>query len=123
MVKILIAEDSDTELEFLKDVLKETGHELTVARDGLEAEQATKTNKFDLIILDVIMPGKNGFQLCRTLKRDPVQQEVPIILLTSKKESGDKYWGMKQGANEYITKPYNPADLLLTIRQHLGGQP
>ncbi len=121
MAKILIAEDSDTELAFLMEVLKETSHDLTVTRDGLEAETTAKAGNFDLIILDVIMPGKNGFQICRTLKKDPVYKNTPIILLTSKSENSDKFWGMKQGAEEYITKPYNPVDLLLAIRQHLGA--
>lgn len=120
MAKILIAEDSDTELAFLMEILKETNHEITVTRDGLEAEAAAKTGAFDLVILDVIMPGKNGFQVCRTLKKDP-KCTAPIILLTSKSENSDKFWGMKQGADEYITKPYNPVDLLLAIRQHIGA--
>lgn len=122
MATILIAEDSDTELAYLQEVLKETSHDLTVTRDGLEAEAAAKTGSFDLIILDVIMPGKNGFQVCRTLKKDPTLKDTPIILLTSKSENSDKFWGMKQGADEYITKPYNPVDLLLAIRQHLGAK-
>ena len=122
MAKILIAEDSDTELAFLKEILKETDHELTITRDGLEAEAAAKGSKFDLIILDVIMPGKNGFQVCRTLKKDPEHKDTPVILLTSKSENSDKFWGMKQGADEYITKPYNPVDLLLAIKQHLGAK-
>ena len=119
MAKILIAEDSDTELAFLMEVLKETAHDLTVTRDGLEAEAAANAVNFDLIILDVIMPGKNGFQVCRTLKKDPAHKDTPIILLTSKSENSDKFWGMKQGAEEYIANPYNPIDLLLAIRQHL----
>lgn len=121
MAKILIAEDSDTELAYLKEILRETKHDLSVARDGLEAEAAVKAEKFDLIILDVIMPGKNGFQVCRTLKKDPERKDIPIILLTSKSENSDKFWGMKQGADEYITKPYNPVDLLLAIKQHIGN--
>ena len=120
MARILIAEDSDTELAYLQEVLRETDHELTITRDGLEAEATAKAGNFDLIILDVIMPGKNGFQVCRTLKKDPEHKQTPIILLTSKSENSDKFWGMKQGADEYITKPFNPVDLLLAIRQHLG---
>ncbi len=119
MARILIAEDSDTELAYLQEVLRETDHELTITRDGLEAEATAKAGNFDLIILDVIMPGKNGFQVCRTLKKDPEHKQTPIILLTSKSENSDKFWGMKQGADEYITKPFNPVDLLLAIRQHL----
>lgn len=121
MARILIAEDSDTELEYLKLILRETPHDLTVTRDGLEAEAAAKTDPYDLIILDVIMPGKNGFQVCRALKKDDKIKQTPIILLTAKTESSDKFWGLKQGADEYLTKPYEPTELLTTIKKQLGG--
>lgn len=121
MAKILIAEDSETELAFLQEVLSSTPHEITTARDGLEAEAATRQKAFDLIILDVIMPGKNGFQICRTLKSDPNYKQIPVILLTSKSEASDKFWGKKQGADAYITKPYEPMALLQEIDDQLGG--
>ena len=92
MARILIAEDSDTELEYLKLILHETPHDLTITRDGLEAEAAAKSAPFDL-----------------------------IILLTEKTESSDKFWGLKQGADEYITKPYESTELLRTIEQQLGA--
>ena len=84
-------------------------------------EAAAREGSFDLIILDVIMPGKNGFQVCRTLKTDPVLKATPIILLTSKSEARDKFWGKKQGADAYITKPYEPMELLVEITYQLGG--
>jgi twitching motility two-component system response regulator PilH len=121
MAKILVAEDSETELAYLQEILSSTPHEITTARDGLQAEAAARKGSFDLIILDVIMPGKNGFQVCRTLKTDPVLKGTPIILLTSKSEASDKFWGKKQGADAYITKPFNPMELLLEITYQLGG--
>ena len=121
MAKILIAEDSETELAYLQEVLSSTPHDITTTRDGLQAEAAARSGAYDLIILDVIMPGKNGFQVCRTLKTDPVLKATPIILLTSKSEASDKFWGKKQGADAYITKPFNPMELLLEITCQLGG--
>jgi len=121
MAKILIAEDSETELAYLMEVLSSTPHEIVTTRDGLQAEAAARGGAFDLIILDVIMPGKNGFQVCRTLKTDPVLKSTPIILLTSKSEASDKFWGKKQGADAYLTKPFNPMELLLEITYQLGG--
>ncbi len=121
MAKILIAEDSETELAYLQDILNSTPHEITTTRDGLAAEAAVRSNRFDLIILDVIMPGKNGFQVCRQLKTDPALTDIPVILLTSKSEASDKFWGKKQGANAYITKPYDPMELLLEMKKLLGG--
>ncbi|HEY5672765.1 MAG TPA: response regulator [Malonomonas sp.] len=121
MARILIAEDSETELAYLQDILNSTPHEITTTRDGLAAEAAVRSNRFDLIILDVIMPGKNGFQVCRQLKTDPALKDIPVILLTSKSEASDKFWGKKQGANAYITKPYDPMELLLEMKKLLGG--
>ena len=121
MARILIAEDSETELAYLQEILNSTPHEITTTRDGLAAEAAARSNRFDLIILDVIMPGKNGFQVCRLLKTDPTLKDIPVILLTSKSEASDKFWGKKQGANAYITKPYDPMELLLEMKKLLGG--
>lgn len=121
MARILVAEDSETELALLKEVLSSTPHEIITTSDGLAAEAEARKGGFDLIVLDVIMPGKNGFQVCRALKTDPNLKSIPIILLTSKAEASDKFWGKKQGANAYITKPYEPMELLLEIKKQLGG--
>ncbi|MDW7646180.1 MAG: response regulator [Desulfuromonadales bacterium] len=121
MAKILIADDSPTELAFLQETLKGTSHEIIIARDGKEAEEKARTQPVDLIILDVVMPNKNGFQVCRDLKKDPKFSSIPIIITTSKSGDSDKFWGKKQGADEYITKPYEPVDILLAIKKHLGG--
>lgn len=121
MAKILVADDSKTEMAFLLDVLKGTGHDIVTAVDGLQAEEKAKSELFDLIILDVIMPNKNGFQVCRSLKRDPQLKSVPIILTTSKSGDSDKFWGKKQGADEYIVKPYEPVEILLAVKKYLGG--
>jgi twitching motility two-component system response regulator PilH len=120
MARILIAEDSETERALLQEILSSTPHEITTTCDGLEAEETVRNGNFDLIILDVIMPGKNGFQVCRTLKSDADFKNIPIILLTSKSEASDKFWGKKQGANAYLTKPYEPMELLLEIKKQLG---
>ncbi len=119
MARILIAEDSATDLEYIKSALKETGHELIVAMDGEEAERKAKTENPDLIILDVVMPKKNGYQVCRDLKKDEKFKNIPIIMVTSKSQESDKFWGKKQGADEYITKPYEPIDLLLAVKKYL----
>jgi len=121
MAKILIADDSPTELAFLQEALRGTSHEIITARDGKEAEEKARTMPVDLIILDVVMPNKNGFQVCRDLKKDPKFSSIPIIITTSKSGDSDKFWGKKQGADEYITKPYEPVDILLAVKKHLGG--
>ncbi len=121
MVKILVADDSDTDMKYILNSFKDTGFQLTSASDGEEAEQKAKEGNFDLIILDVVMPKKNGFQVCRALKQDANIKGVPIILLTSKTQESDKFWGRKQGADEYITKPFEATELMRTVRKYVGG--
>ncbi len=120
MAKILIAEDSATDIEYIKSVLGKTGHELSVATDGEEAEKKIRSEAFDLLILDVVMPKKNGFQVCRDIKKDEKLKHIPVIMLTSKNQASDKLWAEKQGAEEYLTKPCEPIDLLLAVKKHLN---
>lgn len=119
MAKILVAEDSATELQMIKDILKETSHEVITAIDGEEAEQKARNEAVDMVILDIIMPKKNGFQVCRDLRTDSKLSAVPIIMVSSKDQESDKTWGLKQGASEYLTKPFTPLDLLLAVKKHL----
>ncbi|UCG77501.1 MAG: response regulator [Nitrospirota bacterium] len=119
MARILIAEDSETDLQFVKNALKDQSHSYIIARDGEEAEAKARAEKPDLIILDVIMPKKNGFQVCRDLKKDDNYKQIPIILTTSKSQESDKFWGIKQGADEYIVKPYEAGHLLKLVKKHL----
>jgi DNA-binding response OmpR family regulator len=106
-------------LELIKDILREANHDIITAGDGEEAEQKARSEAVELIILDVIMPKKNGFQVCRDLRTDKKLGEVPIIMVSSKDQESDKAWGLKQGANEYLSKPFVPLDLLLAVKKHL----
>lgn len=119
MAKILIAEDSQTDTKFIKSVLDGFGYELFFASDGEEAEKMVKNQKFDLMILDIVMPKKNGFQLCREFKKDERTKNIPIIILTSKNQESDRLWGTKQGADAYITKPCAPIELLTTVKKFI----
>lgn len=121
MPRILIAEDSPTDIQFIKRVLSQGGYELVIAKDGEEAERFAQSELFDLIILDVVMPKKNGFQVCREIKKNEKLKNIPVIMLTSKDQPSDKLWGTKQGADEYLTKPCEPHDLLLAVKKYLGG--
>lgn len=120
MAKILVAEDSPTDIQYVKSVLASTGHNISVAMDGEEAERMIRSEPFDLIILDVVMPKKNGFQICRDIKKDEKLKKIPVVMLTSKNQASDKLWGQKQGADDYLTKPCDPKDLLLAVKKFLG---
>ena len=119
MAKILIADDSLAELQIFQQALQSTGHSITTVMDGEAAEEKLKTEKVDLIILDVIMPKKNGFQVCRDIKTNDRLKNIPVIMVTSKDQESDKFWGMKQGADEYLIKPFKAEDLLKAVKKYI----
>ncbi len=114
--KVLIVDDSKTELMFLADLLQKSGLAVRTAESGDEALRQLAEEKPDLILMDVVMPGKNGFQLTRAISRNPEYSDIPIFMCTSKSLETDRVWGMRQGARDYITKPVDAAELLLKIR-------
>jgi twitching motility two-component system response regulator PilH len=114
--KVLVVDDSKTELMFISDLLQKNGFEVMVADGGDQAMQCLAAQKPDLILMDIVMPGKNGFQLARSINRDPLYADVPIIFCSSKDQETDKLWGLRQGAKDYITKPLNSDELVAKIR-------
>lgn len=113
--KILVVDDSATERYFLTDILLKNGFIVSTAESGEEALQKVKADKPQLILMDVVMPGQNGYQITRAIGRDPDTAEVPIIICTSKGQETDRIWGMRQGARDYIVKPVDPQELLAKI--------
>jgi twitching motility two-component system response regulator PilH len=118
--KILIVDDSETERAYLHEILAKKGFNVILAKSGEEGVEKSKTENPDLIIMDVIMPGLNGFQATRTITRDDATKHIPIIICTTKGQETDKVWGMRQGAVEYMVKPIKEADLLGKISA-IGG--
>ncbi len=114
--KILVVDDSKTELHHLSDVLGKRGYSVRTAENGEEALRRLEEDKPDLILMDVVMPGQNGFQLTRSITRDPRFSDVPVIMCTSKNQETDKVWGMRQGARDYIVKPVNADELIAKIK-------
>lgn len=115
--KILVVDDSPTERFFLADLLKKKGYTVITAENGQEAMIKVKTERPSLVVLDVVMPGQNGFQVTRTLSRDPDTQGIPIIICTSKGNETDRIWGLRQGAREYLVKPVKPDELLARVAE------
>jgi twitching motility two-component system response regulator PilH len=113
---VLIVDDSKTELMYLGDMLKKYGYAVMTAENADQARRRMEELKPDLILMDIVMPGQNGFQLTRTILRDPRYSSVPIIICTSKTQETDRLWGLRQGARDYITKPVKEADLLRKIK-------
>ena len=114
--KILLVDDSKTELHVLSDLLIKRGYKVRTAENGEEALRRLQEEKPDLILMDVVMPGQNGFQLTRAITRDPVFADIPVIICSSKNQETDRVWGMRQGASDYVVKPVNPEELLAKIK-------
>jgi twitching motility two-component system response regulator PilH len=110
--KILIVDDSPTERHVLNDLLTKAGFEVVTSDNGEDAIVKAKQVKPDLILMDVVMPGLNGFQATRAISRDPDTRTIPIILCTSKSQETDKIWGLRQGARDYVVKPVDRDELL-----------
>lgn len=116
---ILVVDDSPTQMKLMTTALQGKGYKIITAVDGEEAlEKATKEQP-DLMLLDVILPKKNGFQVCRQLKTAPDTKAIKVILVTTKSQDTDRFWGLKQGADEYITKPFEDAELQRVVAKLL----
>ncbi len=113
--KILIVADSPTERFVLTQILAGGGFDILTAESGEEGISRAKQLQPDLILMDVVMPGTNGFQAARTLARDVATKDIPVILCTTKSQASDKVWGMRQGALDYLTKPVDGSMLLAKI--------
>ena len=116
MGTILIVEDSLSEMELMSHYLQEGGYTVIQATGAKEGIEKAKELKPDVIVTDVVMPGMSGFELCRCLKKNPTTAKVPIIICSSKNQEIDRLWGMRQGADAYITKPYTREQLLRAIK-------
>ncbi|QEL15413.1 response regulator transcription factor [Limnoglobus roseus] len=112
---ILVVDDSPTEQRLVAAALSLQGYRVITAADGEEAIEKAAKELPRLIVLDVVMPKKNGFQVCRQLKTTAATQNIKVLLLTSKSQDSDKFWGMKQGADAYMTKPFTDGDLVANI--------
>lgn len=121
MAHILIVDDSPTEIHVLSNILQKHGYEVLTASDGEKGIAMATENKPDLVLMDVVMPGMNGFQATRHLSKDPATSAIPIIIVTTKDQETDRVWGLRQGAKDYITKPVVENELIAKIKAVLGG--
>ena len=113
--KILIVDDSPTERYYLTSILERNGFTVTTAENGDDAMAKIKADRPELILMDVVMPGANGFQVTRAIAKDPELADVPIIICSTKNQETDRIWGLRQGARDYLVKPVDEAQLLARI--------
>ena len=117
--RVLVVDDSPTDRQALSNLLQREGYEVTTAVDGEDALLKIAADPPPLIVLDIILPKMNGYQVLRQLRSDRGTRHIKVILVSSKNQDSDRFWGMKQGADEYIAKPYRDDDLLAAVARQL----
>jgi twitching motility two-component system response regulator PilH len=120
MSKIVVVDDSYAELQMIEGYLKSANHTVISYPNTDKLEDKLAADKPDVIVMDVVMPGRNGFQACRDLKNDDRFKNIPIVLCTSKGQESDKFWGQQQGANGYVVKPFKAEDLLAAVKRAMN---
>ncbi|WRH68407.1 MAG: response regulator [Planktothrix sp. GU0601_MAG3] len=120
MTTVMIVDDSNALREIIAKMLRDSGMEVISAEDGVQAlEKIEQVTQLDLVVLDIVMPNMNGYELCRHIKKNPKTKNIPVVMCSSKSEDFDRIWGIRQGADAYISKPFRPEELLSTIKQLL----
>lgn len=117
MAKVLIADDVSLDQQIISDIVKKIGHQIILASDGDQTLEMVRSERPDLLLLDVVMPKKNGFQVCREIRNDPSISKTKIIMITSKNQDADKFYGLQQGADDYLSKPVNESSLVAMINK------
>lgn len=120
MARVMIVDDSPTDVQNIRNLLVKAGHEVIEATSGQDALDRIKKEKPDCVIMDVVMPGVNGFQATRQLARDPATAKIPIMVVSSKNQESDRMWALRQGAKDYLVKPVKEAELLAKLKSLIG---
>ena len=121
MTRVLIVDDSPTETHVLRGMLEKHGYQVSVADNGEDGIRLAHEETPDVILMDIVMPGVNGFQATRKLSKDPGTSAIPVVIISTKDQDTDRIWGMRQGAKDYITKPVTEQDLVDKIQGALDG--
>ncbi len=121
MAHILIIDDSPTDVKIFSGALERAGHKVTSVATAEAGIDAVRKGKPDLVLMDVIMPGMNGFQATRSLTKDPETSAIPVLIVTTKSMETDRMWGMRQGAKDVLVKPVSEKDLVAHVNKHLAA--
>lgn len=120
MPRVLIVDDSPTETYKFKEILEKHGYDIITADNGADGVAIARQEQPDVVLMDVVMPGLNGFQATRQLSKNAETKHIPVIIVTTKDQETDRVWGRRQGASDYLTKPVDEAVLIETIKRALG---
>ena len=121
MGKVMVVDDADSAVKMMSTVLKSAGHTVVAYPDGEQLEEKIATERPDVVLLDIILPKRNGYDILRALKKDERTRRTPVVVVTSKNQQSDRVWGLRQGADEYLAKPFTAASLLARVRAVLDA--
>jgi DNA-binding response OmpR family regulator len=117
MGKVMVVDDAYSELQMMESILKSAGHEVISYPDGEQLEEKMAAERPDVLLLDIILPKRNGYEILRSLKKDERTKQTPVVVVSSKNQESDQAWGKRQGADEYLPKPFTPEQLLTAVRR------
>jgi CheY-like chemotaxis protein len=125
MGKVMVVDDAFADLKMMESILRSAGHQVLMYGDGDRLEDKLAVELPDVLLLDVVMPKRNGYEILRRLKRDERTRHTPVVLVTCRDQESDRLWGKRQGADEYVTKPFTAAELLTVVTRFTapGGRP
>jgi len=117
MAKVMVVDDAYSELQLMESILRSAGYDVVTYLDGDELEEKIAKERPDVVLLDVVMPKRNGYEALRAVRRDERIKQARVIVVSSKSQESDRVWGLRQGADEYLPKPFSPDQLLATVRK------
>jgi twitching motility two-component system response regulator PilH len=117
MAKVMVVDDAYSELQVMETILRSAGHEVVTSLDGDQLEDKIVSERPDLVLLDIVMPKRNGYEALRGLRKDDRTKATRVVVVSSKNQESDRVWGMRQGADEYLPKPFTPEQLLAVVRR------
>ena len=120
MGKVMVVDDADSAVKMMATVLKSAGHTVVAYHDGEQLEEKVATERPDVVLLDIVLPKRNGYDILRALKKDERTRRTPVVVVTSKNQQSDRLWGLRQGADEYLAKPFTADDLLAAVSRFAG---
>jgi two-component system, chemotaxis family, response regulator PixH len=120
MVKVLVVEDTQAQMDLITLYLKDNGYSVTTATNAKDGLEAIEREKPDVVVTDVVMEGMNGFEMCRAIKKNPTTEKIPVVACTSRNSDLDRMWGMKQGVDAYVAKPFTSEELVRAVKAVAG---
>jgi twitching motility two-component system response regulator PilH len=120
MAKVMVVDDAQSDLKMMESILQAAGHQVLAYATGERLEDKLAAEQPDVLLLDIVMPQRNGYDILRAVKKDERTRHTPVVLVTSKTQESDKLWGRRQGADEYVTKPFTPEQLVTVVRRFTG---